>query len=233
MEKNVKFSVSSSYFIFLWFIYSRLDGVSQALVWCVCVCVAKRKTRQKLHNFGDSFLFFFWVQLSLFIRVGFKFWAAGDAKLSRVDHRIYGFRMDARWSWPHLLLTINRVAIKQMRVNWRSNRILIYIEFEWYLDAIKWMETKNVWYSFRCFEWPMIAFAIELKRVFRQWPIRNRLSNLFWLFWKYLCESGWWIKDAYKITFELLMGICVRRECMFAFYDAHWFIVRGHRSQIA
>lgn len=233
MVKNVKFSISSSYFIFLWFIYSRLDGVSRALVRCVCV--AKQKTRQKLHNFGDSF-FFAPSSVSSSVSV-LNFKAAGDAKLSRVDHHIYGFRMDARWSWPRLLLTINRLAIKQMRVNWRSNRILIYIDLEWYLDATKWMETKNVLYSFRCFEWPMIAFAIELKRVFRQWPIRNWLSNSFWLFWKYLCESGWWIKDAHKITFEILMGeligICVRRACMFAVYASHWFIVRGHRLQLA
>lgn len=89
MENNVKFSVSSSYFMFvLWFIYSRLNGVSEALVRCVRV--AKRKTHQKLHNFGDIIFFFLLLLLTAISQFRFL-----SSEQNQADRQFYGFRMDA------------------------------------------------------------------------------------------------------------------------------------------
>lgn len=144
MENNVKFSVSSSYFMFvLWFIYSRLNGVSEALVRCVRV--AKRKTHQKLHNFGDIIFFFVAPSHCHFTISIFEQWAKSSR--SPILWISNGCESCSVWGFSsHLMLTINRLAIIQMRVNCRSNQILIYIK--WHSNAVI-NETKKFFMFFQ------------------------------------------------------------------------------------
>lgn len=127
--------------------------------------------KNKLHNFGDiSILSSVFLFLSFFLFKFVKLCAASKITISSISIIRFYFmvfewmRIVSRRNFSILLLAINRLAIKQMRVNWRSNHILIYIEFQMTFGHTT-TEWNKEWFYIR-FELRQMADAIEFKMCF-------------------------------------------------------------------
>lgn len=156
MSSCFRFLLHISFF-FLWFIYSRLNGVSEALVY-VCVCVMRvAERKQKLHNFGDISFFVSCQCFVFFFSLTFKQWVW--AKSCRSPSWFYGFRMAMRiisnmdflFAFFFIVAFIDRLAI----INTNTRKLAIKSDFDLYqltfrCDQRSINETKNCIFYLNC-----------------------------------------------------------------------------------